>query len=65
MHEWRRDAPLGVLLDIINHIKTPKQHELFCELQAIVLTELPADATAEDRKILKPVKPVVTRWNSY
>jgi hypothetical protein len=32
MHEWRRDAPLGVLLDIINYIKILKQHELFCEL---------------------------------
>jgi hypothetical protein len=61
MHEWQRDAPLSILLDIINHIKTPKQHKLFCELQAIILTELPADATTEDRKILRPVKPVVTR----
>ncbi|KAI2474523.1 hypothetical protein Ptr902_14072, partial [Pyrenophora tritici-repentis] len=27
--------------------------------------ELPIDAPAEERKILEPVKPVVTRWNSY
>jgi hypothetical protein len=32
MHEWRRDGPLSVLLDIINYIKTLKQHEVFREL---------------------------------
>jgi hypothetical protein len=65
MHEWRRDGPLGVLLSVINYIKTPQQYALFAEFQRLAHRELPTNAPAEDRKILEPVKPVVTRWNSY
>ena len=65
MGEWRRDGPLGVLLSVINYIKTPQQYELFSSFQTLAYRELPADAPEEDRKVLEPVKPVVTRWNSY
>jgi hypothetical protein len=29
MQEWRKQGPLGVLIDVINYIKTPQQYELF------------------------------------
>ncbi|KAI1539690.1 hypothetical protein PtrSN002B_008869, partial [Pyrenophora tritici-repentis] len=29
IEEWRRVGLLGVLLSIINYIKTPQQHKLF------------------------------------
>jgi hypothetical protein len=28
IREWRKNGPLGVLLDVISYIKTPQQHEL-------------------------------------
>jgi hypothetical protein len=56
---------LGVLLGIINYIKTPQQYELFTSFQQIAHRELPLSATDDDHKILEPVKPVVTRWNSF
>ncbi|KAF7574084.1 Dimer-Tnp-hAT domain containing protein [Pyrenophora tritici-repentis] len=65
MEEWRRVGPLGVLLSVISYIKTPQQHKLFEDFQRLAHKELPADALAEERKVLEPVKPVVTRWNSY
>jgi hypothetical protein len=65
MKDWRRDGPLGVLLAVIKYIKTPQQYALFTEFQRLANSELPADAPAEAHKILQPVKPVVTRWNSY
>ena len=61
MGEWRRDGPLGVLMAIVNHIKTPRQYELFKSFQRRAHEELPADAPAHSRKILEPVKPIVTR----
>jgi hypothetical protein len=61
MRSWRQDGPLGVLLGVINYIKTPQQHELFNDFQRLANAELPT----EERRILEPVKPVVTRWNSY
>jgi hypothetical protein len=36
LRDWRRDGPLGVLIDIINYIKTPQQHDLFASLQRSV-----------------------------
>jgi hypothetical protein len=33
MQEWRKQGPLGVLVDVINYIKTPQQYELFREFQ--------------------------------
>ena len=62
MRTWRKDGPLGVLLDVIGYIKTPQQHELFNNFQRIANAELPTEACGE---ILEPVKPVVTRWNSF
>jgi hypothetical protein len=62
MRDWRRAGPLGVLIDVINYIKTPQQYELFREFQRAANAELPA---GERLHILEPVKPVVTRWNSY
>jgi hypothetical protein len=49
---------LGVLINVINYIKTPQQYELFQEFQRAANAELPA---RERLKVLKPVKPVVTR----
>ncbi|KAI1684489.1 Dimer-Tnp-hAT dimerization containing protein [Pyrenophora tritici-repentis] len=62
MQEWRQEGPLGVLIDVINHIKTPQQHEIFRSFQTAANAELPA---RERLHVLEPVKPVVTRWNSY
>lgn len=65
MHNWRRDGALGVLLSIINYIKTPQQHALFADFQRLAHPKLPSDTPASQRKILEPIKPVVTHWNSY
>jgi hypothetical protein len=65
MCEWRRDGPLGVLLSVINYIKTLQQYALFGSFQTLAHRELSANAPEEDRKVLEPVKPVVTCWNSY
>jgi hypothetical protein len=61
MRDWRRDGPLGVLLGVIRYIKTPQQYALFKKFQRLAQRDLPT----EQHEILKPVKPVVTRWNSY
>ncbi|KAI1509635.1 Dimer-Tnp-hAT dimerization containing protein [Pyrenophora tritici-repentis] len=61
LKEWRCEGPLGVLIAIVNYINTPKQHALFEDAQRLV-NALPHAATTA---ILEPVKPVVTRWNSY
>ena len=62
MREWRRYGPLGVLLGIVNYIKTPQQYEAFANCQRTAYRELP---NTDKLVILQPVKPVVTRWNSY
>jgi hypothetical protein len=49
-------------MDIINYIKTPQQYDLFTDFQRLANRELPSH---EQLKILEPVKPVVTRWNSF
>ena len=59
--EWRKQGPLGTLLDVINYIRTPQQHEVFRNFQDLANRELPA----ENQKIREIVKPCVTRWNSY
>jgi hypothetical protein len=59
--EWRSDSPLGVLLGVINYIKTLQQYELFASFQQLAYYSLPPDATENNCKILEPVKPVVTR----
>lgn len=58
MAQWRRNGPLGVLVDVINYIKTPQQYELFADFQRLANRALP---THDRVKILEPVKPVVTR----
>lgn len=61
MGEWRQHGPLGLLLDVISYIKTPLQYDLFNQCQHQANKSLPL----AERKIYEPVKPVVTRWNSY
>jgi hypothetical protein len=65
MYEWRRDGPLGVLLSVMNYIKTPQQYALFANFQHLAHCELPTNAPAKDPKILELIKPVVTHWNLY
>jgi hypothetical protein len=55
MKEWRCVGLLGVLLSIINYIKTPQQHKLFEDFQRLAHKQLPANALAEERKVLEPV----------
>lgn len=62
MADWRKDGPLGVLIDVINYINTPQQYDLFNRFQHLANAELP---TNDQNTILEPIKPVVTRWNSY
>jgi len=52
---------LGVLLAVVNYIKTPQQYELFESFQRLAHKELPPSSTNDNRKILQPLKPVVTR----
>ena len=59
--KWRSEGLLGVLLAVINYIKTLQQYKLFTNFQQLAHCELPINATKDNRKILKPVKPVVTR----
>jgi len=61
MTEWRSNGPLGVLLAVVNYIKTPQQYELFESFQRLAHKELPPSSTNDNRKILQPLKPVVTR----
>jgi hypothetical protein len=65
MKDWRCDGPLDVHLGVVLYIKTPQQYMLFEKFQQLAHNELPTDAPKDARKILKPIKPVVTRWNSY
>jgi hypothetical protein len=62
MREWRRHGQLGTLIAVINFIRTPQQHELFQACQRDANKALPAD---DHIPLLTPVRPVVTRWNSY
>ena len=61
MKDWRRDGPLGVLLGIVSYIKTPQQYTLFEKFQRLAHDELPTNAPKDARKILEPIKPLVTR----
>jgi hypothetical protein len=58
MREWRKDGPIGVLVDVMNYIKMPQQYELFRSFQRRANADLPAE---ERLKVLEPVKPIVTR----
>ncbi|EAT76060.2 hypothetical protein SNOG_16572 [Parastagonospora nodorum SN15] len=59
---WRKHGALGTLLSVTTYIKTLQQHALFTECLKASNNNLPAAARV---KILRPIKPVVTRWNSY
>jgi hypothetical protein len=61
MQQWRKDGLLGILIAIINYIKTPQQFDLFSDFRRLANSDLPTD----QRRILEPVKLVVTRWNSF
>jgi hypothetical protein len=60
MDEWRKDGPLGVLINVINYIETHQQYDLFASFQRIANRDLP---THKRSTVLELVKPVVTRWN--
>ncbi|KAI1675945.1 hypothetical protein L13192_02692 [Pyrenophora tritici-repentis] len=62
MQQWRKNGALGTLLVVINYIKTPQQHQLFADCLLASNNDLPASARV---KILRPIKPVVIRWNLY
>jgi hypothetical protein len=51
-----------LLIAIINYIKTPQQHDLFRTFQKQAYNDLPSD---KPLTILEPVKPIITRWNSF
>jgi hypothetical protein len=51
LRDWRQNGPL-------NYIKTPQQHDLFADFQR-------RDNETPGQALLEPVKPVVTRWNSF
>ncbi|KAG9383840.1 Dimer-Tnp-hAT multi-domain protein [Pyrenophora tritici-repentis] len=62
MKEWRKEGPLGVYLDIINYINPPKQWSIFEDCQREAVNSMPTGASGGTRE---PIKPCVTRWNSY
>jgi hypothetical protein len=50
--QWRREGPLGILIAIINYIKTPQQYDLFASFQKIAADEVPLELR---HKALEPV----------
>jgi hypothetical protein len=56
MAEWRQLGPLGVFLDIITYISTPKQYDSFSTFQQLALAE---DPTNNDALLLAVVKACV------
>ena len=58
MQQWRKNGALGTLLAVINYIKPPQQHQLFANCLLASNNDLPISARV---KILRPIKPVVTR----
>jgi hypothetical protein len=62
LEQWRREGPLGILIAIINYIKTPQQYALFASFQKAAANEIPSKLR---HKVLEPIKPVVTRWNLF
>jgi hypothetical protein len=55
MRAWRQDGPLGVFFAVVNHIRTPLQHDLYEDFQRSANKGLPDDTKAQ---IKEPVKPV-------
>ena len=62
LKEWRQFSPLGVLIDVLGHIKTLQQYDKLREFQEqeAVQSKLP-----KPYKLKELVKPVITRWNSF
>lgn len=60
LKEWRQFGPLGVLIDVLNYIKTPQQYDKLREFQ-----QQEAQQTRLPYTLKEPVKPVITRWNSF
>lgn len=65
LREWRRQGPLGLLVDVLHSIRTPQQYNIFNALQKDILESDSSKGVRKSVKLLEPVKPVVTRWNSY
>lgn len=61
LEEWRKEGPLGTLIDFIYLICSPQKYEQFYAFQREENAMLPR----ADFKVLELVKPVKTRWNSY
>ncbi|KAI1664628.1 hypothetical protein L13192_10747 [Pyrenophora tritici-repentis] len=49
--QWRREGPLGILIAIINYIKTPQQYDLFASFQKTAADEVPLELR---HKLLEP-----------
>ncbi|KAF2632591.1 hypothetical protein BU25DRAFT_453798 [Macroventuria anomochaeta] len=58
MAEWRQLGLLGVFLDVINYISTPKQYNSFSTFQQLALAEDPTNISV---LLLAVVKACVTR----
>jgi hypothetical protein len=43
MQEWRKDGPIGILIDVINYIKSSQQHDIFNRMQTLAFSELPTE----------------------
>jgi hypothetical protein len=43
MQEWRKDGPIGVLIDVINYIKMPQQYVIFDRMQTLAFSEQPTE----------------------
>ncbi|KAG9387066.1 Dimer-Tnp-hAT multi-domain protein [Pyrenophora tritici-repentis] len=54
MKEWRKEGPLGVYLDIINYINTPKQWSIFEDCQREAVNSMPTGASGGTREPIKP-----------
>jgi hypothetical protein len=61
LQELRQQSLLSILIDIINCIQIPQQHNLFAGCQCCVNTKAPD----QKQEILELIKPVVTQWNSF
>ncbi|KAF1829970.1 hypothetical protein BDW02DRAFT_125006 [Decorospora gaudefroyi] len=57
IRQWRKDGPLGLLINIISYIRTPTQHDRFRDAQRACNSLLHANTNT----YLELVKPVVTR----
>jgi hypothetical protein len=62
MEEWRHNGQLGILIAILLYVKTPQQHDKFVEFQCLAHRNEPVGTNLT---IYEPIKPIITRWNSY